>query len=1061
MSARLDVYFLGPPQIRLDSTSISIERRKGTALLAYLAVEQGRHSRASLSALLWPDHEQSRAYKNLRQTLWDIQQSIGEGWITADRESIGLNEVADIRLDVSKFESCLDEAHRKSEISLRAALLTDSVKLYRNHFLTGFSLKDAHPFNDWAFAKSEELRHQLGRALVMLSNDLCTLGQAEQAIPYARRLITLDPLDESSHRQLMQVYIQAGQHSAALKQYQACEQLLRKELGVDPQPETRELYKKIRKRDIKPAQVLPPAKKRAESTPPSHNLPLHLSSFIGREREQKAIAKLIVTNRIVTLVGTGGIGKTSLALHAGHKLLREYRDGVWFVALDSLSDPALVPQTVAAIFDIRERSDKPVLELLTHALSTKNALLILDNSEHLLDACAQLITVLLQTCPRLKILVTSREPLAMAGEATYRILSLSLPEKRQASLEKLREYEAVRMFAERAALVQSAFQLTQENMQAVAGICRKVDGIPLAIELAAARVNFLQVDEILHQLEESFQLLANQNRTTSPRHQTLQASMDWSWGLLDETERVFLRQLSIFAGGWILEAAQAVCDGDVLELTSALVKKSLIVVQQTRRGTRYRFHEIVRQYASQRLLESGDKNRLHTWHLGYFLGLAERAELELRGPSLVDWMERLNEERNNIRIALHWADQIDVEAGLYLSSRLMRYWESANLPEGRRWLENFLHKPESKDFPLARAHALHTYSWLLTWLQQFQEAYPVAEESLALFRAAGDRQGEVDVLVSLENMFQFKEDLATALKIGKQAVALAQSLGDRWRLANAFLYLGWNYHDLPQRFVYWEKAIDLYREVGDQLTLANLLGLLGQFRVLHGDFELGEQCVEEALHLWEANRRASVWDSPRVTQSLIASMKGDYEQAETVLREVMIYAQERGNWMSQLWVQLRLGHVLLRAGNLTEARQILTKTAQNFGKDGYTIGAVFALEGMAELFSVVGKPEHAARLIGCADIIRERIQDPRPEFEQANVDKIIAACLAKMGEVAFSNAYEAGQKMTLGEAVEFAAGTTTLFPPSTTSQSRSSQTPALPQKPPRKKSSKEMSNPGP
>lgn len=1013
MSARLTLHLLGPPQIQLDGTFITLERRKGTALLAYLAVEHGRHSRASLSALLWPDLEQSKAYKNLRQTLWDIQQSIGEGGITADRESIGLNDDADIGLDVSKFESCLDEVRRQSDISLHAALLTDSVKLYRNHFLTGFSLKDAHPFNDWAFAKTEELRHQMARALVMLSDDLCALGQAEQAIPYARRLISFDPLDESSHRQMMQVYLQAGQHSAALKQYQACEQLLRKELGMDPQPETRELYKKIRKRDIKPTQV----EKRAESTLPSHNLPLQLSSFIGREKEQKSMAKLIATNRLVTLVGTGGIGKTSLALQMGHKLLNEYPDGVWFVALDSLSDPVLVSQTVAAVFDIRERSDKPILELLTHVLSTKAALLILDNSEHLLDACVQLITALLQTCPGLKILATSREPLAMAGEATYRIPSLSLPEKKEVSLEKASEYEAIRMFAERAALAQSTFQLTDENIHTVAKICRKVDGIPLAIELAAARVNVLQVNEILHKLEESFQLLTNQSRTTSIRHQTLQASMDWSWGLLDETERVFLRQLSIFAGGWTLEAAQAVCDGNVLELTSALVKKSLIMVQQTRQGTRYRFHEIVRQYAYQRLLESGDKNRLHTWHLGYFLVLAEQAEQELRGPSLVGWMERLNEERNNIRIALHWADQIDVEAGLYLSSRLMRYWESANLPEGQRWLENFINKPESKDFPLARAHALSTYSWLLTWLQQFQKAYPVAEESLVLFRAAGDQHGEVDVLVSLENMFQFKDEIETAIEFGKQAVALAQSLGDRWRLANALLYLGWNYHDLPQRFAYWEKAIDLYREVGDHITLANLLGLLGQFRVLHGDFELGEQCVEEALRLWEANRRASVWDSPRVTQSLIASMKGDYEQAETVLREVMIYAQERGNRMSQLWVQVRLGHVLLRAGDLTEARQILTETAQNFGKDGYTIGAVFALEGLAELFSVVGKPNYAARLIGCTDRVRERIQDPRPEFEQANVDKIMAACLAKMGEAVFSDAYDEGQKMSLEAAI--------------------------------------------
>ena len=1016
MPAHLALHFLGPPQIHLDDTSLTLERRKGIALLAYLAVEGARHTRASLSALLWPDQEGSKAYKNLRQILWELGQSMGEGWIAADRESIGLSQERDIWLDVREFESRLTEGQREIDVSRRVALLSESAKLYRNLFLTGFSLRDAHPFNDWAFAKSEELRHQLGRALFTLSNDYCALGQAEQAIPYARRLIILDPLDEASHRQLMQVYMQAGQHNAALKQYQACEQLLRKELGIDPQPETRELYKKIRKRDIKPARVERPT----ESILPPHNLPLQLSSFIGREKEQRDIAKLVVRNRLVTLVGTGGIGKTSLALQVGHGLLNEYPDGVWFVALDSLSDPALVPQTVAAVFDIRERSDRPILELLTHALSMKTILLILDNSEHLLDACAQLITALLQACPNLKILATSREALAMAGEAIYRIPSLSVPEHRKLSLEKLSEYEAIRMFAERAALVQSTFQLTEKNIRAVAAICRKVDGIPLAIELAAARVNILQVDEILHQLEESFQLLANQSRTTSPRHQTLQASMDWSWGLLDEVERVFLRQLSIFAGGWTLEAAQAVCDGNVLDLTSALVKKSLIVVQQTSHDTRYRFHEIVRQYASKKLIESGDKNRLHTWHLGYFLGLAEQAELELRGPSLVDWMERLNEERNNLRIALHWADKIDVEAGLYLSSRLMRYWESSNLPEGRRWLENFINKPGSKDFPLARAHALNTYSWLLTWLQQFERAFSVAEESLALFRAAGERHGEVDVLISLENMYQFKDDIGTALRLGRQALALAEALGDRWRQANALLYLGWNYHNLEQRFRYWEKAIHFYREVGDQITLANLLGLLGQFRVLHGDFELGERCVDEALRLWQANRRANIWDNPRVTKSLIAMMKGEYEQAAALLREVMISAQERGNRMSYLWAQVRLGHILLRSGTLTEAHEVLAETAENFGKDGYTIGAIFALEGMADLFMTVGKVEYAARLIGWADLTRQKIQDTRPNYEQANVDKVIAACLAKLGEAAFSDAYEEGQQMTLQEAVAYA-----------------------------------------
>jgi non-specific serine/threonine protein kinase len=577
------------------------------------------------------------------------------------------------------------------------------------------------------------------------------------------------------------------------------------------------------------------------------------------------------------------------------------------------------------------------------------------------------------------------------------------------------------LFIERAALAKPSFSLTTANVQPVVEICRRVDGIPLAIELAAARVNILQVEEILKQLQDSFAMLSSDSRTIMPRHQTLRASMDWGWGLLEESEQKFLCQLSVFAGGWTLESAQAVCDGDVLDLTSALVKKSLIVVDQAAgRGTRYHFHEIVRQYVHEKLVQSSGEKLVRTRHLEYFTKLSDRAELELRGPSLVDWMERLNDERNNLRVALHWADQSDIEAGLYLSSRLMRYWESANLPEGRRWLENFIHKPESKDFPLARAHALSSYSWILTWLQQFDQAHAVAEESLALFRASGNRQGEIDVLISIENMYQFKDDLEIAVQIGSQAVALAQSLDDRWRQANALLYLGWCFHDLEKRFGYWEQAISLFREVEDQVTLANLLGLMGQFRVLCGDIAMGEKCVNEALQLWEANRRANIWDNPRVTKSLIASVKGEYEEAETLLRGVMISAQERGNRMSYLWAQVRLGYVAFHAGNWNEAHHLLNESARAFMQDAYTIGVVFAVEGLAGLAATVGKTDRAARLIGWADAVRENISDERPPLEQADVDLSIAACIARMGEEAFAIAYEEGSKLSSHEALAFA-----------------------------------------
>lgn len=1021
MSARLVLQFLGLPQVYLDNTPVVTDRRKAIALLAYLAVNDIGHptekySRESLSALFWPDYDQVRAFSNLRRTVWEVHQAIGEGWLIASRESLRLNPDREIELDVARFRDLISQGYQQTEAALRIPLLLEAAKIYRNHFLTGFSLKDALNFNEWAFAESEELRRQLAEALAWLAEDYCTLGQADQAIPYARRLVSLDPLNESAHRQLMQVYLQASRHSAALKQYQACEQILRKELGVDPQPETYALYKQIRRGDLKPVQVVKPS----EPVSPRHNLPLQLSSFIGREEEQDEIIQLIAKNRLVTLAGVGGIGKTRLSMQVGQELLNNYPEGIWLTSLESLSDPALVPQTIASVFGIREESARPVSERLIESLRERALLLILDNCEHLLGACAQIAATLLQNCPNLKIIATSRETLNLPGEAIYSIPSLSLPE-RDVVIEKLAVYESTRLFIERAALALPSFTLTKQDAQTVVEICRKVDGIPLAIELAAARVNLLQVEEILKQLQESFALLSSDARTISPRHQTLRASLDWSWGLLAEPEQILMRQLSVFAGGWTLESAQAVCDGDVLVLLGALVKKSLIVVnQEPGRETRYRFHAMVQEYAHEKLIDSGEEENFRTRHLTYSLDLAEQAEFELTGPARVDWMERLNDEHNNVRAALHWAAKTDIEAGLYLSGRLRRYWESSDLREGTQWLENFLHRSESRDFPLARAHALHAYGWLLTWLQQFNQAHSVTEESLQLFRAAGDRQGEADALLSLGNIEQFLERWDLAVDLIHRSLVLAQSLDDPWREANAYYYLGWDRRNFERGMSYWEKALRLYRKVGDQIALANLLGVLGQFRVLNGEIESGEKYLDEAMLLWQSNRRANIWENPKIAKSLILLTRGEHEQAYALLEEALRTVKETGNRMSQLWVRVRLGYVALRAGRLDEARDILIEAAQDFHKDGYTMGAVFALEGMAGLYAQVGKPEHSARLIGLADATREKVGDTRLPLEQADVDKIIAACLAKMGEVAFSDAYDEGTAMQLDEAIAYA-----------------------------------------
>jgi len=747
----------------------------------------------------------------------------------------------------------------------------------------------------------------------------------------------------------------------------------------------------------------------------STNLPAALTSFIGREKEQDEIINLIAQNRLVTLAGVGGIGKSSLVLQVGQKLLNEFPNGVWFVSFDSLSDPSLVPQTVASVFDIREGPDHPAIEILKNVLRQKTILLILDNCEHLLDACAQLIKTLLTHCPNLKTLATSRETLNMEGEAIYYLPSLSIPENDDALPEKINEYESVRLFEERAVLALSSFRLTKQNTQNVGHICRRVDGIPLAIELAAARVDILQVDEICKQLEHCFDLLVRNSRTVIARHHTMRASMDWSWGLLTPEEQTFMRQLSVFAGGWTLEAAQAVCEGDALDLTSALVKKSLIIVnQESGRETRYRFHEVVRQYAREKLFHAGEEENIRTRHLKYFLQFSEQAEPALKGPTQIEWYARLNDERDNIRAALEWADQIDVEAGLYLSSRLHRPWDNIDSRAGSYWLPKFLQKPESHVYPKARAKALYAYGWILDSQEQLDAARSAAQECLALYRAVGDRHGEVDGLLRLA---WETTDPTEKLALIQQALALAQSLGDVRRQADALGILGWL--GQADRFGQYEKAITLSRVSGDWLGVAHRLYNVGWFLILNGDIEAAQKHLDESRALFQQlnPRWAEAKFLPAYGQ--IALLQSDFEKARACFQEQAKICAEFGNRLDYLWARVHLGYVALREGNFNEAYRNFAETAYNFQNDHNIEGVIFTLEGMAGLYVATDKPVIAARLIGWADAARKEIGDRRPLLEQADVDKIIAVCLAKMGEVAFSDAYDEGQAMTLDEAVAY------------------------------------------
>jgi predicted ATPase/DNA-binding SARP family transcriptional activator len=943
MVPRLILQFLGLPHVLLDDRPISTDRRKAIALLAYLAVNdigrpRQKYSRESLSALLWPDYDQAKAFSNLRTILWELRQAIGESWLIADRESVQLNPDAEIDLDVARFQDLLFQSRQHSDPALRIPLLSDAVKLYRDHFLTGFSLKDAPNFNEWAFAESEELRRKLTDTLTTLSEDHCALGQADRASFYARRLVALDPLNESSHRQLMEVYWQAGQHSAALKQYQTYEQILRKELNLDPQPETRALYKKILKGEMKPVRV----EKQIETVSPKNNLPLQLTTFIGREKVLDEIMNLIAKNRLVTLTGAGGIGKTRLSIQAASALLHDFPNGTWLVELAPLSDAALVPQGIVNTLGLIEQAGRPPQTILTDFLQEKKSLLILDNCEHLIQACAQLVETLLHACPDLHILATSREALDISGETVYLVPVLSTPDALPSTRDTLSQYEAVQLFVERAQSAMHNFSLTQDNAAAIAQVCHLLDGIPLALELAAARVKLLRVEEITARLDDRFRLLTSGTRTALPRHQTLQALIDWSHNLLAEPERMLLRRLSAFSGGWTFEAVENVCvdagqgdilSQDVLNLITQLVNKSLVIAERKQgQETRYRMLETIRQYAHDKLWAAGEGEMMRQRHLAYFVELAERAEPNLRAFDMVMWLDRLEAEHDNIRAALDWALENDVEAHLRLASALLWFWHiRGHKNEGVDWLERGLSieaaergdQPPTPSRAMIRGKALNASGFLIAMGVDDRKAASRLEESLALFQGLGPagKQGMAYALLRLGETSGLDNRAENMIE---QSLTLFQEIGDKFGTAECLMLLADGSDDHKQASIFAEEQLALRREIGDHDGVAMALRSLSSLAFWQDDYQKAFTLNEESIAILREvrNKWAIGFTLPRCGD--ICFWQGDYEQAMEIYQEALTLAQEIGDEVFRARNIYSLGVIALLRGEHTRAAQMIT-----------------------------------------------------------------------------------------------------------------------------------------
>jgi non-specific serine/threonine protein kinase len=987
----LEVRLIDAFEIKCDGKPVAIPSRAAQSLFAYLILTAGvSHRREKLAGMFWLDVSEERARAYLRHELWRIRKSLtmhaGNNYLLADDIGISFNPSAEYWLDANSLAKMNENASVEEWMH--------ALSLAQGELLLGF-------YDDWVTEEREHLqalnRQKIARLLEMLEKE----QRWYEMLECAERWITLERTSEAAYRALMVAYEALGDRAKVEAAYERCVHAL-SELDLEPSEQTRTLVFK---------------------RPSKWNVPIPLTSFVGREKVLVEVAGLLYQSRLVTLTGSGGVGKTRLSIQVVQELLGKYPDGVWFLDLAPLADAALVPNTLASLLGLRESSEVSITNLLINYLRSRTALIIFDNCEHLIEGCAQLVRVLLISCERLSILATSREALRISGEITYRVPSLEVPgvslETATAALEKI---ESVRLFAERAAAELPGFTISPQNASRIAQICERLDGIPLAIELAAARIQVLTVEQILNRLGDRFNLLSSGLRSALPRHQTLRATIEWSYDLLSEKESLLFRRLAVLAGGWTLDAAENICSADgidsveILDLLSELIRKSLVLVHESGNEIRYRRLETIRQYACEKLVESGEQELCRNQHLQYFLQLSEQAETALRGPAQIEWMSRLDAERDNIRAALEWAEKTDMEAGLQLTGRLHVFWEGFDIREGTHWLAAFLEKPESKLHPVARAKALLAYGWLMQWLERFDAGRSCAQEGLEIYRTCGDRRGEADAI----GLLAITLDMREAMPLLNQALLIAQTLGDPEQQARILCAMLWHNIGLERGKSCLKEAVALLREVGHLQRLGLTLNWLAQYELWSGNLEAAEAWLDEAVQVNEQLNSSRLAEQNSARYGQLEYLKGNFQMARVRYQESLMTSERLGLRMGVLWYHTLLGYVATHEGDLHRAKRLFVETAENFCRDGSLIGVVFTLEGMAELYIALDRPKQAACLIGWADEMREKIPDTRPPVEQRDVDKTITTCLASMGEIRFARAYEKGKKMTVDQAIIYA-----------------------------------------
>jgi predicted ATPase/class 3 adenylate cyclase/Tfp pilus assembly protein PilF len=753
-----------------------------------------------------------------------------------------------------------------------------------------------------------------------------------------------------------------------------------------------------------------------------NNLPIQLSSFIGRKKEVAQVKKGLEKSRLVTLTGSGGVGKTRLLIEVASQLLEEYPDGVWLVELAPVTDPALVERTVCTALDVSPQGSTSALQVLLEYLKPRKILLTMDNCEHLIDACAQICDSILHTCPDVRVLASSREALGIEGENAYRVPSLSLP-RPDDDLHTIEESEAVKLFVERAKATLPDFEITQINASLIAQICQRLDGIALAIELAASRIRVLKLEQIAARLTDVFRLLTSGSRTALPRQQTLRAMIDWSYNLLSAEEQVVFKSLSVFSGGWTLEAAEYVCDNpDMLDLLTRLVDKSLVSVDYEHgEEARYYLLETIRQYAREKLAESGTGEKLREKHVRWMVELSERAEPKLRGHGQLEWLERMDNEIDNIRSALEWSLYNDFDLGLRITSSLMRFWGIRNHEqECIQYVDKLLAKGALSPSPL-RAKALGCAAWTAMFPTTEEKMTFYADTCAEMARQVGDVESLAFSTVMSAIILHWHNDNGEALRLFEESLRLYDQIGSSWGRQSVLSGIGYTSQalgDYERALNSYRESLALCRERGDMEFSHFVLSCLGGFFFQQSQYDQALKYYQESLAAAQMLKNRSM--QIRILENMgdLNVLLGWYPEARALLEESISIAQQLGFQWDPAWAFHLLGRLARLQGEYEQAREHYTEGLRLAHRYNSRQSLAWCLAGLAGLAALNNQSKKATRLFGAADAIPELYANLYPH-ERLELEEISGMVRNYLKDEAFQIAYETGRQMSMSEVITY------------------------------------------